>query len=268
VVFDADGELVANIGIGHFQFPRLFATPWVHPDYIQLGLYAELIAIAEERARELIPEAPEGARVTLNSNSYDGSLDLTAAIQQAGFSYIRSDLRMEIDMTEPPPAPVWPEGIELRPFDWDTQARQVHAADEEAFADHWGQVPMGFEVFESWFLKENPNFDRMLWFIPWAGDEVVGTFVGEHRGQLGWCGGLSVRRPWRRSGIALALLHHAFAEFYRRGTSKVGLEVDAQSLTGATRLYEKAGMHLVYRENQYQKILRDGVELSTQELVE
>lgn len=268
VVFDADGQLVANIGIGRFEFPRLLATPWVHPDYIHYNLHVVLLALAEERAREMVQEAPEGARVTLQSYSNEKNHAQIEAIQRAGFSYIRSDFRMEIDLTAPPPQPVWPEGIELRPFDWDTQAHQVHAADEEAFADHWGHVPMGFEVFESWFLNENPNFDPTLWFIPWDGNEVVGTFVGELRGQLGWCGGLSVRRPWRRSGIALALLHHAFGEFYRRGTYKVGLDVDAQSLTGATRLYEKAGMHVAYQDNQYQKILRDGVELSTQELAE
>jgi hypothetical protein len=44
--------------------------------------------------------------------------------------------------------------------------------------------------------------------------------------------------------------------------------VDASSLTGATRLYEKAGMRVVRRYDSYQLILREGVDLSTQTLAE
>ena len=61
---------------------------------------------------------------------------------------------------------------------------------------------------------------------------------------------------------ALALLHHSFGELYRRGKRKVGLEVDAQSLTGATRLYEKAGMRVDRQYDVYEKELRSGRDLS------
>jgi GNAT superfamily N-acetyltransferase len=77
-----------------------------------------------------------------------------------------------------------------------------------------------------------------------------------------------VRRPWRKHGLGLALLHHAFGEFYRRGTREIGLGVDAQSLTGATRLYERAGMHALLHYDSYEKELRPGVELSVQSLAE
>jgi ribosomal protein S18 acetylase RimI-like enzyme len=66
----------------------------------------------------------------------------------------------------------------------------------------------------------------------------------------------------------MALLLHSFGEFYRRGIHKVALGVDAQSLTGATRLYERAGMHIVRQYARYEKELRPGVELSTQALKE
>jgi hypothetical protein len=46
----------------------------------------------------------------------------------------------------------------------------------------------------------------------------------------------------------MALLLRSFAEFYQRGMHKVGLNVDAESLTGANRVYERAGMRTV---NQY-----------------
>ena len=83
---------------------------------------------------------------------------------------------------------------------------------------------------------------------------------------MGWVATLGVPRPWRKRGIGLALLRHSFNEFYRRGKRKVGLGVDAQSLTGALRLYESAGMHVHQTFDQYEKELRPGVEISTQSL--
>jgi mycothiol synthase len=75
---------------------------------------------------------------------------------------------------------------------------------------------------------------------------------------------VGVRRPWRRQGLALALLRHAFGEFYRRDIQGAALVVDATSLTGATKLYEKAGMQVFRQFDSYEKVLRPGVDLSTQ----
>jgi len=64
------------------------------------------------------------------------------------------------------------------------------------------------------------------------------------------------------------LLRHSFNEFYQRGNRKVGLGVDAENLTGALRLYEKAGMHIYRQYNSYEKELRAGKEISVQSLSE
>jgi GNAT superfamily N-acetyltransferase len=60
----------------------------------------------------------------------------------------------------------------------------------------------------------------------------------------GYVGLLGVRRPWRGRGLAKALLHRTFAEFWRRGLTHVTLGVDAESPTGATQLYERVGMRV------------------------
>ena len=52
---------------------------------------------------------------------------------------------------------------------------------------------------------------------------------------------------FRSRGLGTALLVHAFGEFQRRGRRRVGLGVDAENTTGAVRLYERAGMHVVRR---------------------
>jgi ribosomal protein S18 acetylase RimI-like enzyme len=75
---------------------------------------------------------------------------------------------------------------------------------------------------------------------------------------MGWVGRLGVRRPWRKRGLGEALLLHSFNEFYQRGISKVGLGVDASNPTGATRLYQKVGMHVSVEDVVFEKELRSG----------
>ena len=86
--------------------------------------------------------------------------------------------------------------------------------------------------------------------------------------ERGWVRSLGVRRPWRKRGLGLALLRHAFHEFYRRGKRKVGLGVDTQNLTGALRLYENAGMRVDQAYDYYEKELRPGAEIRVESLSE
>ena len=81
------------------------------------------------------------------------------------------------------------------------------------------------------------------------------------RSGIGWVGSLGVRRKWRKQGLGMALLLHSFGEFYKRGETVVGLGVDASNPTGATRLYERAGMHIETEYVCYEKEYRSGREL-------
>lgn len=67
-----------------------------------------------------------------------------------------------------------------------------------------------------------------------------------------------VRRAYRRQGLELALLRHAFGAFYGRGVREVSLSVDADSTTGAPQLYAHAGMRPVKSFVRYEKELRPG----------
>lgn len=106
------------------------------------------------------------------------------------------------------------------------------------------------------------RYDPDLWWI--AEDAVRGDMAGVALGvdfpDMGWVRLVGVRRPWRRRGIALALLRQSFAEFYRRGHRIVSLGVDSESPTKANKLYERAGMHVSQQLDQYRKVLRAGEE--------
>ena len=64
-----------------------------------------------------------------------------------------------------------------------------------------------------------------------------------------------MRRPWRRRGLGLALLLRSFGQFYERGQRRVALSVDSDNPSGATRLYERAGMRVEREEVLYEKEL-------------
>jgi len=172
--------------------------------------------------------------------------------------------RMAITLDAPLPTPDWPAGIAVRTFAPGRDDRAVFEAVEEAFADHWGHTP---RAFAEWIARtRREDFDPSLWFLAMDGDVIAGVALCRRRPDMGWVDSLSVRRPWRKRGLGLALLRHSFNEFYRRGKRKVGLGVDAQNLTGALRLYESAGMHVQQAFDLYEKEIRPGKEISVESL--
>ncbi len=259
VVTDADGRIVGyNEMMDHHAHSSLNGDLYLNPALRDKGIGQTLLRVVEARARLEIPKAAEGARVYLRNMT--GRKDAQACLlhEDEGYAAIRYTWRMGISLADPPQAPLWPAGVELRLFVQGIQNRIVFEAADESFRDHWGHTPADFETWQLQKLGAQ-DFDPSLWHIAWAGDEVAGVSLCRYRQGIGWVGSLGVRRPWRRKGLGLALLQHSFAEFYRRGTLEIGLGVDASSLTGATRLYEKAGMHVVNEYVLYEKELRAGV---------
>jgi ribosomal protein S18 acetylase RimI-like enzyme len=136
--------------------------------------------------------------------------------------------------------------------------RAVYDADMESFADHWDFSPMEYDRWRLWTI-ERPGFEPGLWVLADAGGEVAGFSINEpHRSGIpgvGRVAGLGVLRPWRRRGVGLALLQESFRVMRDAGFTEARLEVDAASPTGAVRLYERAGMHMIRTHLTYEKEL-------------
>lgn len=256
---DGTGTPAGYAEIDHEQHVRIYGYIRVHPDFCGRGIDARLLRVVEESAAGHVSLAPPGARVLLALGAAGRDDAARALMEAAGYRRVRSFWRMMIDLDAPPPEPQWPGGITLRPFVAGRDDRTVFAAVEEAFEDHWNHTPDVFEEWKDRRMVKN-HFDPSLWFLAMDGDEIAGAALCRYRGDLGWVGQLAVRRPWRRCGLGRALLYQAFGEFYRRGRHKVGLGVDADSLTGATRLYEGAGMRVAHQMDRYDKVLREGAE--------
>jgi mycothiol synthase len=256
-------QLIGYADVEHRQHVRIYALVRALPEYAGQGVVEYLLQLAEDWAQKQISLAKPGVRVTLfswTSNLNDAGQQ---GILRAGFKEVRRSWRMEIEMSEAPLAPEWPDHVTVRTFIPGQDNRIVYAAVDEAFQDHWGHVEGNFDEWKHWTI-ERENFDPSLWFLAFDGDEIAGASLCTYQMDDGWVDTLAVRRPWRRKGLGMALLLHSFGEFYRRGKYNVGLTVDSQNLTGATRLYERAGMHVARLYISYEKELRAGIEPSTQ----
>jgi mycothiol synthase len=217
----------------------------VHPDVAGRGLSSWLLARSEERA--LAASSPSLRVGTLAENA--AARQLFAA---RGYHEVRHYFTMRIELDDEPEQPVWPDGIGVATFRPE-DARAVHAALNEAFADEWGWHALPFEEWREHRL-EAPHTDVSLWFIAWEGDDVAGVARCEDdRDGGGWVGAIGVRKPWRGRGVGRALLLHAFGEFRRRGDPHVGLGVDAENPTGATGLYESVGMRVIKEDVIFEK---------------
>lgn len=238
--------------VGYIDIDRVAAEPlrwWtdvrVRPGHDVGELVPELLAWATGRA------TAEGGGIhrVWASSALE---DMRDAFEQLGFERVRSSYRMEIDLASELPTGV-SEGIDIRPIRAGEE-RIAYDIHQESFRDSWEHTD---EPYDEWkhYLLETDSFDPGLWFIAWEGDRPAGAAICRVRSDIGWIGILGVLREWRRRGIGRALLLHSFDEFKRRGLVRAGLGVDAESLTGANRLYESAGMHVVRRLDIFEKQL-------------
>jgi len=277
LIKNQDGILVALVEVWDEADPPIHPFVWmtVDPEYEDLGLEDYLLEWAEGRAMQAVDRVAPELRVAMRCNPLSLVKSSSQALLRAGFKQIRHGFRMRIDMEEMPSAPIWPEGIHLKTYNPEEDARLVYEVDEEVFQDHFGFVKedpeRGFERFMH-HMTGDDSYDPSLWFLASAGEEIAAICLcrrysfGDY--EAGHVSSLGVKRAWRRQGVAQALLLHAFGEYYRRGKRSVELSVDAASLTGATDLYYKVGMYVYRQYDLYEKVIREGNDISVNQLGE
>jgi GNAT superfamily N-acetyltransferase len=162
-------------------------------------------------------------------------------LEGRGYRAVRIFREMRIELgAAPAPAEV-PDGLRLEDFD-PADARAFHAAQQEAFADHWEFHPRPYDEWSKYHLGHE-HYDATLWNVVRDGAEIAaGTINVAPFAGGGWVQVLFTRRPWRGRGVAGALLQDSFRRFWEHGYRTVGLGVDAEGDTGAFRVYERAGM--------------------------
>jgi mycothiol synthase len=242
-VLEQDGRLVGYVDVDSngADPPLWWCDLKVLPDVDEDAIAAELVRWLEERV--------DAGRLRVWTSATDARV--LAALERLGFAPARHSYRMDIDLTDETPEPAWPSGIGVRTLG-DGEERRMY----EAFMEVWQDTSdPPHETFEEWshWLTRAETFEPSLWFLALAGDELAGFSLCRkdlNDPSAGHVDLLGVRRPWRKQGLGHALLLHCFQALRRRGWTRGTLGVDASSLTGATRLYERAGMR-VYRDTVF-----------------
>lgn len=272
VVENQQGKIIGYVEVWDISEPHVVKYTWgcMHPDAWDEDVFRAMMSWAEKRSRERIALAPEGTKVVMNQGMSNLDIRKKKALEAYGYQNVRNFFRMVIDLNQMPPEPQIPEGLTIVPINMDKELRPTLEAMEEAFSDHWGHVPHSVdEQMGQWqhYIQESKDFDPSVWFLAKDGDEIAGVCRCSNKltedPDMAWVSQLCVRRPWRRRGLGMAMLQHAFGEFYRRGKQRVGLGVDATSLTNATQLYERAGMHVARQYDTYSFEIRPGEDITT-----
>jgi len=274
LVFAPNGDLAGYVEVWTTSHPTVHPEIWgrVDPMYEGRGIGTWMLQWAQGRALQALRRIPAELRFAPRLGIYRQAEQAKKLFTEMGYQHIRSSYHMLIEMDGPPPEPQFPEGIHIRNYIPERDAEAVYRANTDAFRDHFGFMEQPFEegLRKFRYRWEEGNCDSSLMFLAMEGSEIAGVSLcrplSYYDPERGWVGSLGVRRPWRKRGLGLALLRYSFNEFYRRGKRKVGLGVDAQNLTGALRLYEYAGMHVDQAYDHYEKVLREGTEISVQSL--
>ncbi len=137
----------------------------------------------------------------------------------------------------------------------ESDLRAVHDVLEGAFTDHFNSNEETFEEF-CHRLREDPGHRWDHWWLAELTDgdapEPCGALVGTEL--LATPGGvpgsyvdyIGVLESARGRGVAKGLLHTIIADAASRGRDRVGLEVDADSPTGAEGIYVAMGWQTSY----------------------
>lgn len=219
---------------------------WVRPDHRRRGLGRSLLHWVEHRAREVAAASSGDLPHVYGSWPDAGETGRIALLESEGYRPIRYGFMMIRPLTEPIPELRLPAPLEIRPVR-EPDHRKIWDADVEAFRDHWEAAVRTEDDYAAFFTS--PDLDTSLWRVAWDGNEVCGsvmTYVfpeeNERLGvERGWLEHISVRRPWRKRGVASALIVDSLRALKERGLAEAALGVDAENTTGALGVYESLG---------------------------
>jgi mycothiol synthase len=191
---------------------------------------------AEQIHAAIAADSPWGAHADVSQN--DASA--LALMARFGLAPVRYSFDMVASTTNVGDRPA-PEGVTITPYQAD-QSHVVYEAHMDAFADHWGFQHRPFEAWST-LTVDSAVFNPALSLVATEGTEVAGYLLAydDAIADQIYIGQVGVRRPWRRRGLAAAMLAHLLRGAAAAGRATAALDVDAANPTGAVGVYERVG---------------------------
>ena len=263
VIVEVDGRVVAASGVTRKvrdDIPTYELWGSVDPAFRRRGIGTALIRWGLDRARVRASREDPLTPVDVRAFSEESEVGHRALLAAHGLEPVRHFFLMQrTGLDDIPDAPL-PEGIEIRPVTED-HWRTIFDAENEAFRDHWGHRESGEIEYHATFARA--ELDTDLWVVAWDGAEVAGVVQNwiwpdenERLGvKRGWLEHISVRRPWRRQGLARAITAASLVRFRERGLEEGMLGVDSENPNGALGLYEGLGFRVFSRAAAYRRSL-------------
>jgi ribosomal protein S18 acetylase RimI-like enzyme len=219
----------------------------------------------QAHARELDAGLAPNSNTVIETWVNDAQIPLKQFVESEACTAVRWGYEMTRSLDDVTPIPDFalPEGFEIRPAKPE-HYRAIWDADVEAFRDHNGFTEPDESRYEAW-LNDPQFFQPELWKVAWhvATNEIAGmvqNFINhEENAKLnrkrGYTENISTRRPFRKRGLARALICESLRMHKALGMTEAALGVDATNPTGALRVYEDCGFKPVKTEIVYRKLL-------------
>lgn len=257
-----DGRLVGASGLWRpATEDRVDSFVWmvVDPDADADAIEPLMVHKALDRVREISRQRKLpwhlAAAVKVNDTAR------AARLERLGFAPERYMFRMSRPLDLPIDEPRFPDGFTCRPLLGVSEAGKWAEMFNLSFVDHWNFHPCTVDQREH-DIRVDPNYtaDGDLVCVAPDGtlcgfcDCVIFASQNAQSGRSeGWIHLLGTRRGYRRQGLGRAMLLRGLQWLKSKGMVTALLGVDAESPTGATRLYESAGFSVVHKRTIYSR---------------
>lgn len=244
--------------------PRLYGyVGFLVPAWRRKGIGGVMLQWMESRLRAVASRDSVEKEKFFEAVTSQDEKSLAILLEKAGYKPVRHFWEMLRPSLDDIPDFALPEGLEVRSVQTD-HTRAIWDASNEAFRDHWGFSQPSEEDYQAW-QKNKTIFQPDLWQVAWdvATNQVAGqvrTFIDhaqneKYNRKRGYTEFISVARPWRKRGVARALIVRSLRVQKEEGMTESALGVDSENLSGATRVYEACGFRVIKQGTIYRKPL-------------
>lgn len=254
LIVEVDGNV---IGYNHTQWWTEEDGTWLYlhlgyllPEWRGKGIGNTMLQHAEDHIRAIAREHPTNGKAMFGSSATSTEKEKTALLLKEEYKTVWTLAEFEFTDFNNLPKISLPEGFILKPVKKE-HLKKIYQANDEIYAGMWGHTPASEEGFQE-FIKD---IDHTLWQVAWDGEQIAGFVLSKIQNGRGEVVEVSVRKPWRRKGLAYVLLVKSLQEFHRRNISIVRLHTDAEGKAGAKQLYEKTGFRHLKDSIRYRKPL-------------